>query len=300
MKFKSNIYWVFLSVVVIWSTTPLAIQWSTLGSSFSFSVTSRMLIGLILCALILLFKQQNLSVHKQALANYRYAGAGIFITMSLVYFSALSIPSGLISVVFGLTPIITGIFALILLRDKFFSLEKILGLLLGLSGLFMIFSHSIVFNINLLTGLISVTLAMAFQAFISVKLKQINAPVSALETTTGALIVSVPLFIISWISLGAEIPNTSFKASLSIGYLAFFGSVIGFMSYYYLIKNASVRVVGIVPLITPVFALILGTSLNHEQLTNIQISGISLVLLGLAIYEYGEKFLKKIPLIKRH
>ena len=106
MKFKSNIYWVFLSVVVIWSTTPLAIQWSTLGSSFSFSVTSRMLIGLILCALILLFKQQKLSVHKQALANYSYAGAGIFITMSLVYFSALSIPSGLISVVFGLTPII--------------------------------------------------------------------------------------------------------------------------------------------------------------------------------------------------
>lgn len=300
MKFKSNIYWVFLLVVAIWSTTPLAIQWSTLGSSFSFSVASRMLIGLIICILILLLKQQKLSLHKQALANYSYAGAGIFITMGLVYFSALSIPSGLISVVFGLTPIITGVFALILLKDKFFSWAKMTGLLLGLSGLFMIFSHSLVFADTLLIGLISVTLAMTFQAFISVKLKQINAQVSALETTTGALMISVPLFIISWLILGAEIPDTSLKAALSIGYLALFGSVIGFMSYYYLIKNVSVRVVGIVPLITPIFALILGSSLNHEQLSITQISGISLVLFGLAVYEYAEKFFKKIPLIKRY
>ena len=286
------IYFVFLSVVAIWSTTPLAIQWSTLGSSFSFSVASRMLLGLIICIMLLLIKQQKLSLHKQALINYAYAGAGIFITMSLVYYSALSIPSGLISVVFGLTPIITGVFALLLLKDKFFSLSKMAGLLLGLIGLFVIFKHSFTFAETLLTGLISVTMAMTFQAFISVKLKKINAHISALETTTGALIVSVPLFIISWIVLGGEIPDTSLKAALSIGYLAVFGSVIGFMSYYYLIKHASVRVVGIVPLLTPVFALALGSTLNHEQLTITQFSGIALVLFGLAIYEYGEKLIK--------
>ena len=286
------VYLVFLSVVAIWSTTPLAIQWSTLGSSFSFSITSRMLMGLIICALILLVKQQKLPLHKQALTNYVYAGAGIFITMSLVYYSALSIPSGLISVVFGLTPIITGVFALILLKDKFFSLEKSIGLLLGLSGLFIVFKHSFSYAETLLAGLASVTLAMTFQAFISVKLKQINAHVSALETTTGALMVSVPFFIITWLVLDGEIPNTSLKAALSIGYLAIFGSVIGFMSYYYLIKQASVRVVGIVPLITPIFALLLGSTLNNEQLTATQISGITLVLFGLAVYEYGGRLLK--------
>ena len=286
------IYIVFLSVVAIWSTTPLAIQWSTLGSSFSFSVASRMLIGLILCILLLLIKRQSLPLHKQALINYLYAGAGIFITMSLVYYSALSIPSGLISVVFGLTPIITGVFALILLKDKFFSMSKMSGLLLGLSGLFIIFKHSFTFAETLVVGLASVTLAMAFQSYISVKLKQINAHTSALETTTGALMVSVPLFMMTWILSGADIPDTSLVAALSIGYLAIFGSVIGFMSYYYLIKHSSVRVVGIVPLITPVFALILGSTLNHEQLTLTQLSGIALVLLGLAIYEYGEKALK--------
>lgn len=287
------IYIVFLSVVGIWSTTPLAIQWSTLGSSFSFSVASRMLIGLLICVLILLIKRQKLSLHKQALIGYLYAGLGIFITMSLVYYSTLSIPSGLVSVVFGLTPIITGVFALLLLKDKFFSLTKILGLLLGLSGLFIIFKYSFSLTESLLIGLASVTLAMVFQSFISVKLKQVNTQVSALETTTGALIVSTPLFIANWVLLGADIPNTSLQAAFSIGYLAVFGSVIGFMSYYYLIRHASVRVVGIVPLITPVFALLLGSLLNNELLSIIQIGGVSLVLFGLLTYEYGEKFLKK-------
>jgi hypothetical protein len=54
------IYLVFLSVVAIWSTTPLAIQWSTLGSDFNFAVASRMLIGLAICLLLLLIKQQKL------------------------------------------------------------------------------------------------------------------------------------------------------------------------------------------------------------------------------------------------
>jgi drug/metabolite transporter (DMT)-like permease len=78
-----------------------------------------------------------------------------------------------------------------------------------------IFSHSLSNASNLLAqGLLTVTLGMIFQAFISVKLKHINAQISA---------------------------------------------------------------------------LLLGSVLNHETLTNLQLSGIILVLIGLGIYEYGGK-----------
>ena len=287
-----SIYLVFLSVVAIWSTTPLAIQWSTLGSDFNFAVASRMVIGLGICLLLLLIKQQKLNTSKIAISNYIYAGLGIFVTMSLVYYSSQSIPSGIISVVFGLTPIITGVFALLLLKESFFKFHKIAGLLLGLVGLIVIFKQTLSISTEMIAGLLAVTFAMAFQSFISVKLKQVNASISALETTTGALIVSVPLFILSWALTEGVIPTTTFKAALSIGYLALFGSVIGFMSYYYLIRHTSVRVVGIVPLITPIFALLLGANLNNETLTSAQLSGIILVLIGLSYYEYGEKFNK--------
>ena len=286
------IYLAFLSVVAIWSTTPLAIVWSTLGSDFNFAVASRMLIGLVICLLLLWIKKQKLNTSKLAINNYFYAGLGIFTTMSLVYYSSQTVPSGIISIVFGLTPIITGIFALLLLKESFFKFHKIAGLLLGLVGLIVIFKQTLSISTEMTTGLLAVTFAMAFQSFISVKLKQVNASISALETTTGALIVSVPLFILSWALTEGVIPTTTFKAALSIGYLALFGSVIGFMSYYYLIRHTSVRVVGIVPLITPIFALLLGANLNNETLTSTQLSGIILVLIGLSYYEYGGKFTK--------
>ena len=64
------------------------------------------------------------------------------------------------------------------------------------------------------------------------------------------------------------------------------------MSYYYLIRHTSVSIVGIVPLITPVFALLLGSVFNHETLTTTQLIGIILVLIGLGYYEYGGRNLE--------
>jgi drug/metabolite transporter (DMT)-like permease len=212
----------------------------------------------------------------------------------LVYYASQNLASGIISIVFGLTPIMTGVFALILLKDKFFSVNKILGLLLGLGGLVVIFSHSLTESKDLIRGLLAITLSMAFQAFISVKLKQINTQISVLETTTGALLFSTPWFVVIWFLSEGTIPTITMKAALSIGYLSIFGSVIGFMSYYYLIKRASVKVVGIVPLITPIFALLLGSALNNETLTLTQLGGIVLVLIGLGYYEYGKKNLNRI------
>jgi len=280
---------VFLSVVVIWSTTPLAIVWSTLGTSHHFGVAVRMTLGLSICLLLLLIKKQKLTLTPSSLLNYWYAGLGVFVTLGLIYYASQNLASGVISIVFGLTPIITGVFALILLKDKFFGFNKMVGLLLGLSGLLVIFSHSLTESRDLVHGLLAIAFGVVFQAFISVKLKQINAQISALETTTGALLFSAPLFIIVWFFSEGTIPEITLKGALSIAYLSTFGSVLGFISYYHLIKHASVRVVSIVPLMTPVFALLLGSLFNNETLTLMQIGGTVLVLAGLGYYEYGEK-----------
>ena len=285
-----QINWAFLLVVVIWSTTPLTIQFSTVGSSFNFGVATRMLLGLLICWAILWVKKESLTFSKTLNWHYLYAGLGIFITMSLVYFSAQYVPSGMIAVVFGLTPIMTGIFAYLLLNESFYQLNKIAGLILGLLGLVVIFQHSLTYTPEMNTGFVALTLAMAFQSFIAVKLKQINAHISALHTTTGALMVSVPLFLISFFITDGQLPEViSEKALWSIAYLALFGSVIGFAAYYHLIRHAGVKTVGLIPLITPVFTLILGSLFNQETLSLLQLSGIMLVLIGLGIYEYGNR-----------
>ncbi|MBT7444001.1 MAG: hypothetical protein HN790_08580 [Methylococcales bacterium] len=96
----------YLTVVLIWSTTPLAIQWSG-DSGFLFGVASRMVIGLILLLCIVAITRQALPADKTARKIYLISGIPIYITMILVYWSAQQIPTGWIAIIFGLTPILT-------------------------------------------------------------------------------------------------------------------------------------------------------------------------------------------------
>jgi drug/metabolite transporter (DMT)-like permease len=101
----------YLGIIFIWSTTPLTIQWSAQGSNFSFAVMSRMLIGLALCLLLLRLTRTRLPLTAEARRLYGVSGATLFASMLLTYWGALHIPSGLISVIFGLSPLVTGLLA---------------------------------------------------------------------------------------------------------------------------------------------------------------------------------------------
>ena len=97
----------YMSVVLLWSTTPLAIKWSSEGVGFLFAVASRMSLGLAGACLVLLVLKQVLPLNKRALKTYFTSGVSIYLAMSGVYWAAQYIPSGWISVIFGLSPIIT-------------------------------------------------------------------------------------------------------------------------------------------------------------------------------------------------
>jgi drug/metabolite transporter (DMT)-like permease len=279
----------FITVLIVWSTTPLAIKLSTMGASSLFAASMRMCIAALFCILILYVKNQNLNF-TTFWKNYILAGLGIFVTLGLVYISAVHISSGMIAIIFALTPLITGIIANIILQNKEFDRHKLFATLLGFAGMVIIFFEYQDFTLDL-HYLFLLFIAMSFQAFVSVKLKSLKSSATALQTTTGGILISVPLFLLSFLMFETDIPAMSTTAVFSTVYLALFGSVLGFVSYYYLIQHVSVLTVGIIPLITPIFALILGYYANSEVLTYIQIIGFVVVSIALMYYQFYKKII---------
>ena len=108
----------YLGVILIWSTTPLGIQWSAQGASFSFAVMARMLIGLVICLLLVRVTRTAFPFTPVARQLYAISGLSMFLAMLLTYWGALHIPSGLISVIFGLSPLVTGVFAALWLSER--------------------------------------------------------------------------------------------------------------------------------------------------------------------------------------
>ena len=60
----------YLAVIVIWSTTPLAIQWSSIGVGYEFGIAMRMLIGLF--ALLLIVRLRGLPLYWNRHARHVY------------------------------------------------------------------------------------------------------------------------------------------------------------------------------------------------------------------------------------
>lgn len=278
----------YLTVIIIWSTTPLAIQWSGIGVGYEFGVAARMTISLLALLLIVRLKRLPLPWNSHARRVYTVSGLSIFIAMSLVYWSAQYIPSGWISVVFGLSPIITSAFATVILRENNLTAGRIAGMLLGLCGLVVVFAEGFSLAGAAWMGVAGITIGTTSQSLGAVLLQKLKTHLPAISITAGSLVVATPLFLLNFALQQSWPDSIGTTTALSIVYLAILGSAIGFPLYFYLLKNLSAERVALIALITPVTALLAGAALNDEIISSRVWLGTALIITGLAIYEYGK------------
>ncbi|MFP5408299.1 MAG: DMT family transporter [Gammaproteobacteria bacterium] len=278
----------YLGVILIWSTTPLAIQWSAQESSFSFAVMARMLIGLALCVLLLFATRTAFPFSPAARRLYAISGLTLGVSMLLTSWGALHIPSGLISVIFGLSPLLTGVFAALWLSERTLTPLRIAGLALALAGLWLIFGQPWPGDGHATLGTAAVVIGMTTQALGLVWIKRLNVRISSLAITTGSLGVATPLLIVAWVVAdAAQLPSDiTLRAAVSIVYLGVLGSLVGFTLYYYVIKRLDAGRVALIMLVTPVAALLLGKTLNQEYIPALGWAGIALIGAGLLLYEW--------------
>jgi drug/metabolite transporter (DMT)-like permease len=285
----------YISVILIWSTTPLAIKWSGNDVGFEFGVAARMAIGLVALLLLIRVMKIELPWHRKARRIYLISGLTLYVAMSFVYWAAQHIPSGWISVIFGLSPIFTSVMASLILNDSRLSGTRLTGMTVGLLGLMVVFIEGMSISIATMLGLTAVVISTATQSLGSVLIKQQQPDFHPIAITAGSIVVALPLFLLNCVIIGGWPETLPLKSALSILYLALIGSAIGFPLYFYLLKNLAPERVAIVTLITPITALLLGSFLNDEIISSKVWLGTALILTGLSIYEYG----KYLPHVKK-
>jgi len=282
----------YLGIILIWSTTPLAIKWSGEDVGFLFGAASRMLIGAAVCTLLLLLLARKLPWHREARQTYLAAGLGIYGAMMSVYWGSQYIPSGLISVIFGLTPIVTGVIAAIWLQERSLTASKLAGIFLGIIGLIIIFGTGVELSESAVYGIAAVLLAVILHSVSAVWVKSISARLPALEVTNGGLLIAAPMYLVTWLLFSDGWPeDISTRTALSISYLAVFGSVLGFIMYFYVLKHIDASRVALVTLLTPVLALLLGQALNNEIINPAVWLGTFCILVGMSVYQWGARFM---------
>ncbi len=281
---------VYALACLIWGSTWLAIK-SSLESLTPFLsaglrfVTASTLILLILKITKIEIQKDKLSIRLYILMTF----FSFVFPFGLVYWAEQFVPSGLSSVLFAINPFFVVLFSYFLISTEKIGFFRFTGITLGFSGILIIFSDT--FNLDFSSyslGMAALVLSAGFQAVNSVFIKKYGNhlhPVSMnfIPMLFGGITLSVLGFFL-------EDMNTikfDSTAVFSVLYLAVFGSIITFTSFYWLLKRISVVILSLIAFITPVIALFLGWIFFSEQLSFNELTGSLLVLCGLLWANFG-------------
>ncbi|MFV1871923.1 MAG: DMT family transporter [Oleiphilus sp.] len=285
----------YSAVIFVWATTPLGIVWSGETVHPVLAALMRMLLAAVVGVALLKCRGIAFPWHKQARRVYALSCIGVFGGMFCTYISAAYLSSGVVSVMYGLTPIFSGLLAVAILKEQHFGLQQWSATLMSLLGLFVVCSSNIVVDdyralLLLLTGVV-------LFSFSSVMVKRESNQVGGSDihpfaVALGAIVLSIPAYTLAWFLMDngeLHMEQWESRSLLAILYLAIFGSLIGFFSYFYVLRHLAASTVALITLITPVFAVSMGHILNQEALEPSLVYGGILVMSGLAVYFWGSK-----------
>ncbi|PMR69690.1 DMT family transporter [Halomonas heilongjiangensis] len=280
----------YLIVVLVWASTPLAIKWSAEAGAPVGSVMLRMLIAFLIGLAILLALQGRLRRDRRALASYAAAVPGVFGAMALSYHASMSLPSGMMSVMFGMAPLISGLILQALPGATKLRRWHWIGCGLGVLGLAVVFADSLALGRDQLAALAMMLAAVTLFSGSGIAVQRVAAGLGPLEQTLGALAFSLPCFLALWLTSGESLTiPLSPRGLWSVLYLALFGSLLGFLCYFLILSRLPAATVALVTLITPMLALTLGMTLNREQPSATMLAGAALILVALGAYLFGDR-----------
>ncbi|KAA0010247.1 DMT family transporter [Billgrantia pellis] len=280
----------YLIVVLVWATTPLAIKWSAEAGAPVGSVMLRMLIAFLAGLAVLLLMRRGLRRDGRALKSYAAAVPGVFGAMALSYHASMTLPSGMMSVIFGMAPLISGLILQSMPGAVKLKRWHWIGCLLGVVGLGVVFADSLVLGNDQLPALLMMLLAVTLFSGSGIAVQRAAAGLGPLEQTLGALGLSLPCFFVLWLASGEPLTvPLSPRGLWAVLYLALFGSLLGFLCYYLILSRLPAATVALVTLITPVLALGLGMTLNQEQPSSSMLVGAILILVALGAYLFGDR-----------
>lgn len=218
-------------------------------------------------------------------------GYHILFFISLKYTSAINA-----SIIGSTNPIVTTLLALLFLNDRV-SINKIIGILLSVTGVFLTITGGNISLISSMTfnkGDLIMLVAVLMWASYSVFSKKFSDRFSPIDLTFYSFLFCT-IFLVPFVIFENPI-NSILTAPLScytaVIYMSFFASFIG-----YLLQQVSIREIGASSTNTfinlvPVFSMILSIIILKESFSLAKASFSLLIIIGVFVSQYKPKYIK--------
>lgn len=282
----------YTAICTIWGSTWLAIKVGLETMPPTLAAGLRFLLAGMILFVIIRVKRIPVPWTPKTRKFYLVAAFTSFsLPFGLVYWGEQRISSGLTSILFATFPLWVAVMSSVMIATEKITVPKIFGVLLGFAGVVTIFSHDLRFDgeTAALFGMGAVILSAAIQGFSAVMIKKFGHEISPF------VVSFVPMSISAVLLLGFSAATEDYTllqftpaAVASIIYLAVFGTIVTFVSYFWLLKRVEVVLLSLTAFVTPLIAVLLGVFFLGETVSPQLFGGALLVMFGIATANYYE------------
>ncbi|MDI6780002.1 MAG: DMT family transporter [Bacteroidota bacterium] len=286
----------FLITAVIWGSTWMVIKVGLESIPPFYGAAFRFFVAVSILFIINIVRGSKIPSDKDSRKVYYMAGLLSFsIPFALVYWGQQYIPSGLSSILFALYPLIVGIFSHFMLRSEPLNIFKISGIILGFSGVVMIFVRDIHWDTeNTTLGMAAIIISSILQALSLVLIKKYGKDMDPFHLNFGGMLIGLLLLLLFAVTF--ENASDIKLDSIGIGsvlYLGILGSVVTFSIYFWMLKHIEAVYLSLLAFVTPILAIILGAIILNEKLDVQIFYGGAFVFTGILLAN-GKDLLKSI------
>lgn len=297
---KISIIVAYFLIYVVWGSTYYFIGVALKGlPPFLLGALRFTTAGLILLAVCYFRKEPILKknlIRKSAISGIVL----LFIDMAVVMLAQRYVGSSLVAIIASSTAIWIMALDAPMWKKNFRSPMVIIGIVIGFIGVTMLYMeqfgsesqmhrHSEYGVLLLIFGCISWALGTLYAKYRSSGEEEVNA----FAGSAWQMIFASAMF---WIfaAFSGDIVNTDFRTVpvsswLSLNYLVVFGSILAYSAYVWLLKVRPATEVATHAYVNPFVAVLLGTTLGHENVTWMQMLGLIIILGSVMLVNHKRK-----------
>jgi drug/metabolite transporter (DMT)-like permease len=295
---KTKVWIALLALYIVWGSTYLAIRFSVETIPPFLHAALRFLIS----GAILYVWRRAAGDPAPTTGNWRstaIVGTALLLGGNgLVGWAEKTVPSGIAALMIATSPFWLTLFEALRSGGTKPTWQAILGLIIGFGGVFLLIGPAEITgggeSIDRF-GAILLLLAPFFWSLGSIYARGADMPSSTLLSTGMQMLMgSVALFLVSLLKgelSGFSLGMVSTRSWLGLLYLITFGSLVGFVSYGWLLHNAPVSLTSTYAYVNPVVAVFLGSLLADEVL-NGRILVAAAIIIGSVVLINSARLLK--------
>jgi drug/metabolite transporter (DMT)-like permease len=272
---KSRIWIALTALYLVWGSTYLAIRFTVETIPPFLSAGLRFLISGIILLIWRFSAGDPVPTRKQWISATIVGMALLLGGNGLVSWAEQRVPSGIAALMVSTSPMWLVLFEALRRNGIRPGWRGVIGLLIGFGGVFLLIGPAEFGNIVGTQfdtfGTIALFIAALLWSIGSIYSKTTDMPKSSLMATGMEMLTgSIALVVVSIAAgelHGFRLASVSINSWLGLTYLILIGSLVGFVSYGWLLQNAPISLVSTYAYVNPVVAVFLGSWLAGELLT---------------------------------